>query len=101
MVLIGIANHHSDDSTDQNDDSNDQGDNDRGSVLAPQGGLLAGVYDGRAAGVADVIRLHDSARGRRRVVPFHLSDLEEIGHGLRLSYHRQLWERVCYRLGVL
>lgn len=87
MVLVGIANHHADDSTDEDDDSNDQGDDDRGSVLAPQRGLLAGVHDGRAAGVADVIRLHDSARGRRRVVAFQLGD---IANGLELRDNREL-----------
>lgn len=86
MVLVGIANHHADDSTDEDDDSNDEGDNDRSSVLAPHGGLLAGVHDGRAAGVADVIRLHDSARGRRSVVAFKL---RKIGHRLWLSYDRK------------
>lgn len=86
MVLVGIANHHADDSTDEDDDSNDEGDNDGSPVLAPHGGLLAGVHDGRAAGVADVIRLHDSARGRRRVVAFKL---RKIGHRLWLSYDRK------------
>lgn len=86
MVLVGIANHHADDSTDEDDDSNDEANNDGSPVLAPHGGLLAGVHDGRAAGVADVIRLHDSARGRRRVVAF---ELRKIGHRLWLSYDRK------------
>lgn len=81
-VLVPIANHHADDSTDEDDDGNDQGDDDGGSVLAPLAGLLAGVHDGRASGVADVIRLHDSARGRRRVVAFHGG---EVRDGLQLG----------------
>lgn len=98
MVLVGIANHHADDRTDEDDDSNDQCDDDGGPVLAPQGGLLAGVHDGRAAGVADVIRLHDSARGRRRVVAFKLSYVRD---GLWLGHHRQFGKRIRYRLSVL
>lgn len=98
MVLVGIANQHADDSTDEDEDSNGQGDNDRSPVLAPHGGLLASVHDGRAAGVADVIRLHDSARGRRRVVAFKLV---QVGNWLRLCYNGQFGKRIRYRLGVL
>lgn len=98
MVLVGIANHHADDSTNKNNDQNDQGHDDRGPVLAPQRGLLAGVHDGGGSVVADVVRLHDSASGRRRVVAFQP---REVRNGLRLRHHRELGQRVRYRLGVL
>lgn len=98
MVLVGIVDQHADDRTDEDEDNNDEGDDNRSPVLAPHGGLLAGVHDGRAAGVADVIRLHDSTRRRRCVVAFKLV---QVGNWLRLCHHCQFGKRIRYRLGVL
>lgn len=96
-VLVVVANHHADDSGNQDEHSNNQSNDDGGPVLAPTGGLLAGVHDGRAAAVANVVRLHDRARGRR-VVAVHLG---EVRDGLRHRHDRELGQRVRYRLGVL
>lgn len=98
LSLVGIANHDADNSTNENNDENDQGDDDGGPVLAPKGGLLAHVHDRGRTVVTNVVRLHDSARGRGRVVAFQLG---EVRDGLRLRHHRELGQRVRYRLGVL
>lgn len=99
-VLVCIADHNADNGANEDNDNNDERNDEGSSVLAPQGGLLACVHDGGGTMIANVVRFHDSARGRRRrrVVAFQLGEARD---GLRLGHDRKLGQRVRYRLGVL